>query len=96
MANWLSPNPFKGNPKRLHFAGYDFVSGPEGTVVFRGRLGEPAFRIGDCVEYRDVNLWGKGTVVGADGKWIMVSWRGRGTQEDIVAKEWAPNLRICS
>jgi hypothetical protein len=82
----------KPKEKRLHFAGYDFTSGPEGTVVHRPTPELPGFRPGDRVEYRDVNLWQQGTVTGSDGKWIMVRWDGK----SFVSREWAPNLRHVS
>ncbi|MGE5732780.1 MAG: hypothetical protein ACM37U_12610 [Gemmatimonas sp.] len=78
--------------KRLHFAGYDFTSGPEGTVVHRPTPTLPGFQPDDRVQYRDVNLWQQGTVTGADGKWIMVRWDGN----SFVSREWAPNLRHVS
>lgn len=78
--------------KRLHFAGYDFTSGPEGTVVHRPRPALPGFQSGDRVEYRDVNLWQQGTVTGSDGKWVMVRWDGN----SFESREWAPNLRHVS
>ena len=79
----------KQKEKRLHFAGYDFTSGPEGTVIHRPSPARPGFSPGDRVEYRDVNLTQQGTVTGADGKWIMVRWDGR----SFESREWAPNLR---
>ncbi len=82
----------KPKEKRLHFAGYDFTSGPEGTVVHRPTPELPGFRPGDRVEYRDVNLWQQGTVTGAEGKWIMVRWDGR----SFESREWTPNLRHVS
>lgn len=82
----------KPKEKRLHFAGYDFTSGPEGTVVHRQAPSLPGFQPGDRVEYRDVNLWQQGTVTGSDGKWIMVRWDGNA----FVSREWAPNLRHVS
>jgi hypothetical protein len=78
--------------KRLHFAGYDFTAGPEGTVVHRPSPTLPGFQPDDRVEYRDVNLWQQGTVTGADGKWVMVRWDGNA----FVSREWAPNLRHVS
>ncbi len=82
----------KHKEKRLHFAGYDFTSGPEGTVVHRSTPKPSEFRSGDRVQYRDVNLWQQGTVSGADGKWIMVRWDGN----SFESREWAPNLRHAS
>jgi hypothetical protein len=84
----------KPKEKHLHFAGYDFTSGPEGTVVHRPtpeRAGS-GFQPGERVEYRDVNLWQQGTVTGADGKWVLVRWDGR----SFESREWAPNLRHVS
>jgi hypothetical protein len=79
--------------KHLHFAGYDFTAGPEGTVVHRQTASTPAaFHSGDRVAYRDVNLWQEGTVTGSDGKWVMVRWDSR----PFVSREWAPNLRHVS
>jgi hypothetical protein len=78
--------------KRLHFAGYDFTSGPGGTVIHRSAPDLSGFRPGDRVEYQDVNLTQQGTVTGADGKWIMVRWDGR----SFESREWAPNLRRVS
>jgi len=81
--------------KHLHFAGYDFTSGPEGTVVHRPSPALPAlpgFQPDDRVEYRDVNLWQQGTVTSADGQWVMVRWDGNA----FVSREWAPNLRHVS
>lgn len=82
----------KHKEKRLHFAGYDFTSGPEGTVVHRSAPKSSEFRSGDRVQYRDVNLWQQGTVTGADGKWVMVRWDGN----SFESREWAPNLRHVS
>lgn len=82
----------KQKEKRLHFAGYDFTSGPEGTVIHRPTAESTGFRPGDRVEYRDVNLWQQGTVTGSDGKWIMVRWDGK----SFESREWAPNLRHVS
>lgn len=82
----------KQKEKRLHFAGYDFTSGPEGTVVHRPTSTRSEFQPGDRVEYRDVNLWQQGTVTGSDGKWIMVRWDGN----SFESREWAPNLRHVS
>lgn len=84
----------KPKEKHLHFAGYDFTAGPEGTVIHRP-VPTPAgsgFRSGDRVEYRDVNLWQQGTVTGSDGKWVMVRWDGK----SFESREWAPNLRYVS
>ena len=82
----------KPKEKRLHFAGYDFTSGPEGTVVHRPTPARSEFHPGDRVEYRDVNLWEQGTVTGSDGKWVMVRWDGK----SFESREWAPNLRHVS
>lgn len=78
--------------KRQHFAGYDFTSGPEGTVVHRAGSGRSEFARGDRVEYRDVNLTQQGTVASASGKWVMVRWDGR----PFESREWGPNLRRVS
>lgn len=65
-------NPFKKSKvHKLHFAGYDFTSGPEGTIIHRERLdvrkqgdygadplGDGTFRMvpsGDIVDFEERN-----------------------------------------
>lgn len=76
--------------KHLHFAGYEFTSGPDGTTIHRPT--PSAFAPGDRVRYRDFSLGVlgdyQGVVETADGKWATVRWNRNG----IVSREWAPNL----
>jgi len=76
--------------RHLHFAGYDFTSGPEGTVIHRPKAS--AFRPGDRVRYRDLALGilgdYQGVIETSNDKWATVRWDRNG----VVSKEWAPNL----
>ena len=88
----------RGKTRELHFAGYDFTSGPGGTVVHRPEPRLGTFNIGDCVEYRDVNLWDRGTVEWVEKQFVGVSWAYSAANpigRRVVSKEWAPNLRAC-
>jgi len=75
--------------KRLRFAGYDFESGPDGTVIYRGFVRFHGFAVGDRVEYKDVNLHRKGEVVKISDNYALVKWEGYSEP----ATEWIPNLK---
>jgi hypothetical protein len=81
----------EANVRKQHFAGYDFSSGPEGTVVHRPHASE--LRSGDRVKYKDVNLTDQGTVVSASGKWAEVRWD---RYPNTATREWADNLKVVS
>jgi hypothetical protein len=73
--------------KHLHFAGYDFISGPNGTVINRQRGGK--FSHGAKITYKDISLRNYvGTVIKCDHKWATVVWQGH----TVAATEWADNL----
>lgn len=74
----------------LHFAGYDFTSGPLGTRIHRLEMPPMSkFSIGDRVRYVDVNLLSYvGTVTKVEGEGIWVRW----DQLMGAVKEWSRNL----
>ena len=78
--------------KALHFAGYDFTSGPGGTVVARGAAPLHPLQVDDRVKYTDVNLYDTGVVeaVAQRTGFMTVRWDRTG----ILSTEWASNLMV--
>lgn len=83
--------------KNFKFSGYEFTSGPEGTIIKRDYLPPREFYIGDQVEYKEISLNDKGIVTRFEGKnFCYVKWEKNieGKITYIEGKEWIPNLKL--
>ena len=75
---------------RLHFAGYNFTAGPEGTHIDRPPPPPPGLSAGDRVRYKDCNLTLVGTLETLEGTFCQVRW----DRILSLSKEWVPNLKL--
>lgn len=77
--------------KKLKFAGYEFSSGPDGTVIHRETIRDIQLHVGDRVIYKDDILRRhRGILNRIDGRWAFVLW-DRWPEHGAI-KEWLANL----